>query len=118
MVTGGGALTKVRAFGDAYNIRQGEVRINRVFPGDDQVGFSVTSVMGRKLTEYPGLFGLTPADARAFAQAIIEAADVVDPPISAATRSMHERHVNLLAGCPLCALEAGGQRDRLMKEED
>lgn len=31
----------------------------------------------------------------------------------ARSRSIHERHVNLLEGCPLCELEAAHQRDRL-----
>jgi hypothetical protein len=31
----------------------------------------------------------------------------------ARARDAHERHVDLLAGCPLCELEAGHQRDRL-----
>jgi hypothetical protein len=33
-------------------------------------------------------------------------------------RAMHERHINLMAHCYLCRLEAGAQTDRLSNEED
>lgn len=94
----------------------GEIRINRADEGDVRVVFSVTEDDG---TYHPGVVGLEPDEARRFAEHIISAADIIegaDSSVLRRARELHERHVDLLAGCPLCELEAGHQRDRLSCE--
>lgn len=49
-------------------------------------------------------------------ETLIRALEQMDRPAIDAlshARDMHERHVNLLEGCPPCELEAAHQRDRL-----
>lgn len=98
-------------------VGDGGIRINRADLGDSNVVFSV-EVDGK--TYFPGAIALRPKDARRFAIGILSAANIIegkevetDNVALARARDMHERHVDLLAGCPLCELEAGAQRDRL-----
>ncbi len=98
-------------------VGDGGIRINRADEGDANVVFSVEA---DSKTYFPGAIALRPAAARRFAKAILSAVDVIEGKVNEAelhelrhAAELHERHVDLLAGCPLCELEAGAQRDRL-----
>lgn len=75
--------TQPRHFGDRLDHLGGEITVNRADPGDVRVVFSVATrhTAGRSsapVIHYPGIVGLEPRQARAFAKAIIEAADVIE----------------------------------------
>lgn len=48
-----------------------------------------------------------------FARELLDAASIAN-----SLPAIHERHVNLLASCPLCVHEAGSQPDRLTYDEE
>lgn len=60
-----------------------------------------------------GSYTFSTAEALAFAAELQRGASWADR-----APHMHERHVDLLASCPLCVYEAGGQPDRLTNDEE
>ena len=60
-----------------------------------------------------GALSFSPAEARDLAIALGSAASYAER-----LPDIHERHVNLMASCPLCVHEANGQLDRLTNDED
>ena len=64
----------VMIFGKKHDQLGGEIRINRADRGDVRVVFSVDD--GK--VYHPGIVGLSPKEARRFAQSVLTAADVIE----------------------------------------
>jgi hypothetical protein len=62
--------------------------------------------------DFDGLTWIDTKGARDFASDLLAAISQADN-----APELHERHVNLMASCPLCVYEAHGQLDRLTYEE-
>jgi Zn finger protein HypA/HybF involved in hydrogenase expression len=71
------------------------------------------SADGRTVRVRFGPYSFTPAEAHEFAFDLSRAASHAE---NADRR--HERHVNLLASCPLCVHQAGAQTDMLTQDDD
>lgn len=69
------------------------------------------SVVG-ELRIHSGANSYSPSEARDMAFQLQHMADTADR-----LPAQHERHVNLMAYCPLCVFEAGDQPDRLTWNE-
>jgi hypothetical protein len=88
----------------AYDLRHGAL-IRSDGPSFDGVGLSLGSVR----------------DAMRGLDLIQEALDQLPEPSSyelAREQHIHERHLNLLASCRLCRIEAGDQPDRLVQDDE
>ena len=68
---------------------------------------------GREVRVTFGPYTLSTSEAASFARALLAAVrEAHDLP------SIHERHVDLQASCPLCVYEANGQTDRLTYDDE
>ena len=80
------------------------------YVGGDPI--ELRSTDGRTVRVEFGPYTFTPREARDVLYGLGQAAEYADR-----LPGIHERHVNLLASCPLCVHEAGGQLDRLTYDE-
>lgn len=71
------------------------------------------SADGRTVRVRFGPFSLSTSEALTFAAELGRAASWAEN-----ADSRHERHVDLLASCPLCVFEAHGQTDRLTWDDE
>jgi len=78
------------------------------FSSDPEPKVRLSTSDGRLVRVEFGAYSFRPREAVELSALIQRAANYADD-----LPSLHERHVNLTATCPLCRFEAGAQTDRL-----